>query len=102
MTEQLDFIHTLENNPQSQSILDNNRKRFNGQAKKVLDYLMKTNLIDCDKAKELFGVRHLPRRILDIEEATGVKPSRKYSKSGLATHYLTPEQIKEIEKKYNV
>jgi hypothetical protein len=100
MQTTIDFTHKFENNSASQEILDNNRVRFNSQTRKVLKHMIEAKLINADAARELYGIRHLARRIKDIEEATNIKPSRKHNQSGgLTVYFLTPEQIIEMQNK---
>lgn len=86
---EIDFTHTRENNTVSQAILDNNRKRFNGQVRLVMVKMAYGMIIDGDKAYGM-GIKHLPRRIKDISDKyPDLKPKRNYdSKTGVAHYYF--------------
>ena len=65
---QLDiFIHSKENNSESQENLENNKSHFTNQAKVVLNHLLNLGELTCDKANQIYGVKHLPRRIADLK-----------------------------------
>lgn len=61
-------VHERENNAESEINLESNRERFQGQCKKLYDYLMSGGRCNGDQAKELFGIRHLPRRKKDLTD----------------------------------
>jgi hypothetical protein len=64
----LSVPHARENNKVSQENLDANRFKFRGQAATVLTLLQKSVKLTPDLAKEIYGIRHLARRIGDLGE----------------------------------
>jgi Helix-turn-helix domain len=64
---QLDiFIHSKENNSESQENLENNKAHFANQAKVVLNHLLNLGELTCDEANEIYNIKHLPRRIANL------------------------------------
>jgi hypothetical protein len=73
----LDFtVHSRENNNESQTYYEANVEHFNRQALQVWEHLKRGESISCDEARELYGIRHLPRRIADIRTQVQVKDER--------------------------
>ncbi len=64
---EFDFTHNAENNSESQEHLRVNRKRFDNQCDKVLRWLKQGGTLTCDRANEIFMIKHLPRRICDLK-----------------------------------
>lgn len=62
-------IPHFENNKESQDFYNLNEIHFNKQCTQVLIHLLNGKTITCDEAKDLFGIRHLPRRICTIRQA---------------------------------
>jgi len=73
---QLDFtVHSVENNSESQSILNEHKKKFSHQCKAIFDYLMRGGKLTSHSALQgiryedkLVQIGHLPRRIADLKE----------------------------------
>ena len=63
---EIDFEHKAENNDESQEHFEANKKRFNNQCEKVLRWLEQGGTLTCDRANEIFMIKHLPRRICDL------------------------------------
>ena len=69
---QLDlFIHAVENNRESQDHLNENREKFSNQCRKVLALLQDGVKLTTENAVT-FGIRSLPRRILDLKRCNGI------------------------------
>jgi hypothetical protein len=64
---EFDFTHRSENNSESREHLRVNRKRFDNQCDKVLRWLKQGGTLTCDRANEIFMIKHLPRRISDLK-----------------------------------
>jgi uncharacterized protein (UPF0216 family) len=45
-----------------------------------------------DEAYIEYNIKHLPRRIKDLQEKLGIKAQRIYAKNGTATYFLNDEQ----------
>lgn len=70
--KEIDFtkpLAHLENNELSQYFFDENAMHFTKQCKQVLDHLLQGKKLTCDDAKDIYGIRHLPRRICTLREA---------------------------------
>ena len=67
----IDFDVSLhaENNRESQAYLEKEIIKFNNQERKVYDHLMSSKSITADQARELYGIRHVARRICSLRQA---------------------------------
>lgn len=64
---QLDiFIHSHENNAESQAHLDANKKHFTKQAIDVYEWLKSGKTLTGNEARDFLDIQHLPRRIADL------------------------------------
>ena len=61
------MIHEKENNPESQSRLDKNKKHFSKQCLKVLELLLQGKRLTTINAPS-YGILSLPRRLKDLRE----------------------------------
>ena len=68
LQQQFDFTHTRENNPESESILNDNREHFSDQCKLVLELLKSGKALTVRTALLVYGIGSLPRRILDLKQ----------------------------------
>lgn len=67
--KQLDiFLHQWDNNPISQSILDNNKVHLNKKCLETLELLKSGIRLTVRSALLDYGISSLPRRILDLKE----------------------------------
>lgn len=92
MTDQLeiDFLHSRENNNESEKHLKKNSKSFNQKCKLVYDRLMKgeeLTVLQC--ANE--GIASLPRRKKDITDK-GFKISDRWD-GNIKVYYMSQEDI---------
>jgi Helix-turn-helix domain len=86
MIDQLDiFIHQIENNPESQCHLNENKKHFSDQCKKVLALLKDGVRLTTINAVQ-YGILSLPRRIKDLKDFNGIE---------IKERWLTDPKIKE-------
>ena len=93
-TPSQDFtVHQRENNTESQTNLNENREHFSKQCKDLYNYLMTGAECNGDKAKELFGIRHLPRRYKDLKDAPNCVLISDKWENGMKTLFMTPFQI---------
>lgn len=73
---EIQFVHERENNPLSQSILDDSAPRLNKQVIKTLELLSRGFRLTVRSAMD-YGIGSLPRRILDIQEKANIRAKRK-------------------------
>lgn len=64
--------HLRENNPESQSVLEENEKKFSAQCLKVMELLNKGERLTVKSALVNHGIGSLPRRLLDLKERNGI------------------------------
>lgn len=89
---EIDFTHTRENNPVSQDILDNNRKRLGSQVAKVLRLFVNGKKLTQWGAYSGHSIGDLRRRVLDIEEKFNIRADRTYDAKGVATYCFNDSQ----------
>ena len=65
---QLTFIHSFENNRESQSHLEDRAEHFEGQCKTVLKLLRSGVRLSVYDAIVVHGISSLPRRIKDLRD----------------------------------
>lgn len=65
-----------ENNRESQTYLEDNAEHFGKQDRDVYNHLKRGLSINPDSAFELYGIRHLARRICTIRQILDVKDKR--------------------------
>src|SRR5690348_5468285 len=65
------ILHNNENNPDSQSNLEQNAQKFSQQCLKVLEILNQGKKLTVANAIS-YGINSLPRRILDLRERNGI------------------------------
>lgn len=90
---EFEFTHHTENNDESQEHLRHNRKRFDNQCDKVLRWLKHGGTLTCDRANEIFMIKHLPRRISDLK-FNGVPVKSRWIQAGgtrVKEYYLNEE-----------
>lgn len=89
--DQLDmFVHKEENNKESQTHLNKNRKSFNKKCEQVFNWLLEgkeLTVLQCAND----GVASLPRRIADLKDKK-VQISDRWE-GNIKVYYMTPEQI---------
>jgi hypothetical protein len=82
----IDFeVHSRENNPESESHLNENRQKFSDQCKKVLSLLQDGVRLTTINAPS-YGILSLPRRIKDLKDYNGIEVKERW---------LTNPKIKE-------
>jgi hypothetical protein len=74
-------VHSLENNKFSQKHLDKHRQKYTGQAAIALTALQQGKRLTADYAREIYGIKHLARRIGDIGEGVGIDVDREWGLS---------------------
>ena len=94
-------MHEKENNSESKSHLEENKKHFSQQCKKVLQLLLDGKRLTVKSAMNHYGVWSLPRRCLDLKE-NGVSIETEWiidhdGKSKIKQYFLSPKS--ESEKK---
>ena len=62
-------IRHIENTKENQEFYDENEVHFNKQCKTALNHLLSGKGLTCDEARDLYGIRHLPRRICTLRES---------------------------------
>jgi hypothetical protein len=67
LQQEIDFVHTHENNNESQAILEANRTELNTQCKMVKAMLESGYRLTVRDAMINYGISSLPRRILDLK-----------------------------------
>ena len=93
--KEFDFTHSEENNGESQAHLNKNRKGFNKNCLRVLNWLYegkRLKVLDC--ANE--GVASLPRRIADLKDR-GIEISDQWE-GNVKVYYMTVEQVETNKK----
>lgn len=93
--QEFDFTHSEENNLESQTHLNKNRKSFNQKCQKVLGWLLEgkeLTVLQCAND----GVASLPRRIKDLKDK-GVDISDKWEKN-IKIYYMSTEQVQQNKK----
>lgn len=68
MILEFDFTNRLENNQESQQILEANKDKINGQCEKVLKLLKEGHHLTVRDAIVYHNISSLPRRIKDLKE----------------------------------
>lgn len=90
---EFEFTHRAENNDESQEHYEQNRRRFGNQCQKVHRWLKQGGTLTCDRANELFRIKHLPRRICDLK-FSGVPVKSRWIHAGgtrVKEYYLDTE-----------
>lgn len=64
----MNFVHSAENNSESQHHLIENKVHFNKQCQRVFDMLMDGLELNVYDAMVVHGISSLPRRILDLKQ----------------------------------
>lgn len=98
---EIEFNNRLENNAVSQAILDNNYQRIHGQIRLIFELLAKGERLTFDYCYTKYKIKHLPRRILDVEQFLNIKALRKYAKDGTATYFFNEAQQEQAEEILN-
>ncbi|GAC1385841.1 MAG: hypothetical protein NVSMB45_15040 [Ginsengibacter sp.] len=68
LQQQFDFTHTRENNPESQSILNDNREHFSSQCKLILHVLKSGERLTTRSALLKYDIGDLRRRLKDLRD----------------------------------
>lgn len=98
-------VHSTENNKFSQKNLDKHRHKFTGQAAIVSTLLGENVRLTADYAREVYGIKHLARRVGDLGEA-GIDIDREWGLNKELEQedmlvYFIPERRQEfIDKKW--
>jgi len=88
----IDFSKRKENNPVSQAILQRFCRRINNQNQRVLIYLTFGHTITFDMMYQRERIKHLPRRIKDLDEYLNLKANRDYDSLGQAHYWFSETQ----------
>lgn len=89
-------VHARENNKESETALNDNRKHFSAQCRKVLDLLLRGDRLTIYDALVVHGISSLPRRAQDlIENRIDVKREFKEG-TRIKEYYLTQEEINRV------
>lgn len=88
----IDFSKRKENNQVSQAILQRFCRRITNQNQKVLVYLTFGHTITFDMMYLREGIKHLPRRIKDLDEFLSLKANRDYDALGQAHYWFSESQ----------
>ena len=88
----IDFAKRKENNHVSQNLLQRFCRRISNQNQKVLIYLTFGHTITFDMMYTREGIKHLPRRIKDLDEFLSLKANRDYDDLGQAHYWFSEEQ----------
>ena len=88
----IDFAKRRENNHVSQAILQRFCRRIQNQNQKVLIYLAFGHTITFDMMYTRERIKHLPRRVKDLDEFLGLKANRDYDDLGQAHYWFSENQ----------
>jgi len=78
---EFDFTHKADNTGEMREHLNQNRKRFDNQCEKVLRWLKQGGTLTCDRANEMYRIKHLPRRISDLK-INGIPVQSRWIRAG--------------------
>jgi hypothetical protein len=87
----IDFAKRKENNHVSQDLLNRFCRRISNQNQKVLIYLTFGHTITFDMMYQKERIKHLPRRVKDLEEFLGLRAERDYDDIGSAHYYFSED-----------
>jgi hypothetical protein len=84
----IDYSKRLENNLESQSILEANKDRINKQCRLVLDLLQVGYRLTVRDALIFWGIGDLRRRVKDLKDMHGIDIKTETQKGGFKTYFL--------------
>lgn len=84
----IDFTARIENNIQSQSILNQNKDKLNNQCQIVLDLLMKGERLTVRDAMIHYGIGDLRRRVKDLKDAAGISINSNTLPGGFKEYFI--------------
>ena len=94
-------VHRFENTVENQIQLDEGRKDFSNQCKKLFIALLNGNRITFQDAMNNYGISDIRRRAKDLVDDNGVMLSKvKVKNSRIKEWFMTSEQIEENKKLY--
>lgn len=88
----INFAKRRENNFVSEMILQRFCRRINNQNQRVLIYLTFGHELTFDYMYQKHKIKHLPRRIKDLQDFLGLRAERRIDDNGCAHYYFTEEQ----------
>lgn len=88
MQQVLDFTARVENNQESNAILQSNKTKINNQCQIVLDALRSGQKLTVKDAMLQLGVGDLRRRVKDLIDTAGIDIKKETLPGGFRAYYL--------------